>query len=94
MRSSAVGGIILILIGLVTLYLLRHLVIQLVFILVGVAGIVLAVVLIAVGFLLIFGGRAFRRRFIWRVSTSFRASGRRGDFNKEARVAGNWEPHA
>lgn len=70
MRASAVLGFIMILIGLVLLYLLRHLILQLIVILVGVAGIVIAVVLIVIGFGLIFGWGARRRMFTLRVSAS------------------------
>jgi hypothetical protein len=67
-RVSAVLGIILVLLGLLLLYLLRSLLVQVIFVLLGVFGLVVGVVFIIVGFGLIFGRRAIRRGFTWRVS--------------------------
>lgn len=71
MRGSAILGIVSILIGLALLYLLRHLVIEVVIVLLGVIGIVIAVLLIVVGFALIFGLRFFRRGVAWRVTAAY-----------------------
>ena len=62
MRSSAIAGWVLVLAGLLTLYLLRHLLVQVIVVLLGIVGLILGFVLILVGLALIFGRSWIRGR--------------------------------
>jgi hypothetical protein len=56
MRSSGVLGVLLILVGLVLLYLLRGVLLQLIILVLGFIGIAIAFVLIVGGLVLVFWG--------------------------------------
>jgi len=58
-------GIVLVAIGFLFLFLLRGLLFQLIFVVIGVIGLVIGFVLILVGLGLIFGRRATRGRIRW-----------------------------
>ena len=61
MRSQQVLGIVMLLAGLVLLYLLRGTVFQLILLVIGFLGVVLAVILIVAGLgMVLFGGRRWR----------------------------------
>jgi hypothetical protein len=57
-----VVGTVFVLVGLIFLYLLRHLLVQVIVVLIGVIGLVIAFALIVVGLGLIFGGFWIRGR--------------------------------
>ena len=63
MRVSAVLGAIFLIAGVVLLYVLRHLLFQVIVVLLGVIGLIIAVVLIVVGLALIFGKSSIGGRF-------------------------------
>ncbi len=66
MRGQEVLGLVLVIVGLVLLYLLRSLVLRIIIFLIEFLGIVVAIVLIAVGIgLLLWSGRRSNR--IWRL---------------------------
>ncbi|MGD0637723.1 MAG: hypothetical protein ABSA72_06765 [Nitrososphaerales archaeon] len=62
MRASAVVGAIFLLVGIAFLYLLRHLLLQVIVAVVGIIGLVIAFVFILVGLGLIFGRFLIRGR--------------------------------
>ena len=64
MRSSAILGSVMLVLGLALLYLLRGLVVHLIVLILGAIGIVIALLLIAIGLGLILGGPWGRGR--WR----------------------------
>jgi hypothetical protein len=66
-------GAILVLIGLLLVYLLRGLLAQVIVLLLGVAGLIVGLILIVVGLGLIFGRRAIKRGFSWRLSADRRS---------------------
>jgi phosphoglycerol transferase MdoB-like AlkP superfamily enzyme len=66
-RRSAAIGVVFLLAGLLVLYLLRHLLFQVIFVLLGIVGLLIGFVLIVVGLGLIFGTfwmRGRMRRFL------------------------------
>ena len=66
-RASAVIGAIFLIVGIAFLYLLRHLLVQVIVALVGIIGLIIAFIFIIVGLGLIFGRFLIRgrvRRFI------------------------------
>jgi len=66
MRISAVLGAVLIAVGLLILYVLRALFVQVIVVLVGVIGLVVGIILVLVGLALVFGrwrARRVRRYF-------------------------------
>jgi len=66
MRGQEVLGLVLVIVGLVLLYLLRSLVLKIIVFLIGFLGIVVAIILIAIGIgLLLWPGRRGNR--IWRM---------------------------
>lgn len=63
MRSSAILGLVMLVVGFLLLYLLRGLLVHFVFLILGAIGIVIALLLIAIGLGLIFGGSWGRGRW-------------------------------
>jgi len=63
MRSSTILGFVMVVAGLFLLYILRGLLVHLIVLILGVAGIVIALLLIAIGLGLIFGGWWARGRW-------------------------------
>jgi hypothetical protein len=70
MRSSSILGLVLILIGLLLVYVLRGLLVQVIVLMLGVGGLILGFILIVIGLALIFGRRAILRGFTWRLSAN------------------------
>jgi len=64
MRSFAILGLVMVVLGFVLLYFLRGVFVHLIVLVLGVIGVIIALLLIAIGLGLIFGGRWARGR--WR----------------------------
>ncbi len=62
MRSQAIFGILLALVGLVLLYILRHVFLDLIVLVLGFLGVVLAIALIVIGLAMAFWPRGGWRR--------------------------------
>jgi hypothetical protein len=73
MRSSAVFGFILVVIGSLLIFLLRGLLVKVILVLIGLAGLIVGLLLIVIGLALIFGVRAIRRGLNWRISARARS---------------------
>jgi hypothetical protein len=65
-RQSLIAGVVLLVLGLLLLYLLRHLLVQVIVVALGIIGLVIAFVFVLVGLALILGrfwiGRVMGRR--------------------------------
>jgi len=64
MRASEAFGVVLLVAGLLLLYFLRHLLVQVVVVILGLAGLVIALLLITVGLALMFGVKRRFKRFV------------------------------
>ena len=66
--TPTASWIVMVAIGLLLLFLLRHLLVQVILVLIGVVGLIVGLLFIVIGLGLILGGRAIRRGFNWRLS--------------------------